>query len=108
MAAPAPPPPPANQPCGVRADRYWRPPPPPPAAQVHGIGPARARQLADELGVDSVEELRRAAAAGRVQLSRAQQLGLRHHADFAQRIPRMEVSAHPGTHDDDENRSKND
>jgi hypothetical protein len=58
--------------------------------------------------VDSVEELRRAAAAGRVQLSRAQQLGLRHHADFAQRIPRMEVSAHPGTHDDDENRSKND
>ncbi|KAG2498404.1 hypothetical protein HYH03_003663 [Edaphochlamys debaryana] len=60
--------------------------------QVAGIGPVAARKLAVEHGVRTLEELR--ARQDELKLNQKQRLGLLHHVDINQRIPRTEMDAH--------------
>lgn len=58
-------------------------------AQIHGIGPAKARELVLTHGVKTIEELR----SGDL-LNEVQKKGLRYHEDIQKRIPRKELNKH--------------
>lgn len=60
---------------------------------VHGVGPVRAAELLGK-GIRSLEELRAAAATGKVKLDSQQTIGLKYAAEFAKRIPRSEMQEH--------------
>lgn len=61
---------------------------------VTGIGPAAARALAEQHGVRSVQQLLGDGALAARLLNAKQLLGLRHHADSLERIPRAEMDKH--------------
>lgn len=61
--------------------------------KVYGIGPAKAKELADA-GIRSVAALRAAAARTPGLLNDKQQVGLKYYDDLLARIPRAEVAAH--------------
>ena len=61
-------------------------------AQVHGIGPAKARELVEKHGVRGVADLRQ--AGGQALLNEVQRRGLRYHEDIRKRIPRKEMIKH--------------
>jgi DNA polymerase beta len=58
---------------------------------VAGVGPVKARELAETHGLRSIEALR---ARGPELLNAKQLIGLRYYEDFLQRIPRKEMDAH--------------
>ena len=58
-------------------------------SQVHGIGPAKARELVVSHGVKSIEDIR----SGEL-LNEVQKKGLRYHDDIQKRIPRKEMKKH--------------
>lgn len=60
--------------------------------KIIGVGPATARKWL-EMGVDTLLKLRQAVAAGRIEMSHAQKLGMIYYTDLNQRIPRPEVAA---------------
>lgn len=61
-------------------------------AQVHGIGPAKARELVEKHGVRGVADLRE---SGReALLNEVQKKGLRYHDDIRKRVPRKEMIKH--------------
>lgn len=59
--------------------------------KIHGIGPVKARQLVDEHGIKSIEDLKK--RQGEL-LNDKQQMGLKYWEDFVQRIPRSEMDKH--------------
>ncbi len=59
--------------------------------QVYGIGPAKAKDLVDNVGIKSLEELK---IRGDEVLNDKQLIGLKYHADFLERIPRSEMIKH--------------
>lgn len=65
---------------------------------IYGIGPAKARFLHQECSISSLDDLiERVASKQNVEalkLTSAQQLGIRHHADLVQRIPRKEIQSY--------------
>jgi DNA polymerase/3'-5' exonuclease PolX len=60
---------------------------------VYGIGPVKAKKFVED-GVDSIEELRRRAAADPDFLTAAQKLGLQYYEDSIERIERAEIDRH--------------
>ena len=60
---------------------------------VHGIGPAKARDLIAS-GITSIEGLRAAAAGNPKLLTTAQTLGLKYYESALERIPRAEMELH--------------
>lgn len=58
-------------------------------SQIHGIGPAKARELVVAHGVNTIEEL----GSGEL-LNEVQKKGLRYHEDIQKRIPRKEMVKH--------------
>lgn len=58
--------------------------------KVYGIGPAKARQLVDEHGIVSIEQLN----DKKELLNEKQLIGLKHWEDFELRIPRTEMDKH--------------
>ena len=60
---------------------------------VYGVGPVKARTFV-ESGIGGIADLRAAVAAGRVELTAAQMLGLEHYEDILERIPRAEMNQH--------------
>ena len=57
---------------------------------VTGIGPVKAKKLADE-GYHTIDELVAAVNAGKVKLTHHQQIGVKYYEDFLLRIPRTEM-----------------
>nr|ACO12660.1 DNA polymerase beta [Lepeophtheirus salmonis] len=57
--------------------------------RVIGIGPVKARELVENEGIRTVEDLRKIEG----KLTHAQKVGLRHFDDFEERIPRNEVDS---------------
>jgi len=62
--------------------------------EVHGIGPAKARDLITKHGIKTLEALRSAAAANPDLLTHAQTVGLMYIDDLKKRIPRLEMEKH--------------
>jgi DNA polymerase/3'-5' exonuclease PolX len=62
--------------------------------EVHGIGPAKARDLITKHGIKTIEALRTAAAANLDLLTHAQSVGLTYIDDLKKRIPRAEMEKH--------------
>jgi DNA polymerase/3'-5' exonuclease PolX len=62
--------------------------------EVHGIGPAKARDLITKHGIKTIEALRTAAAANLDLLTHAQSVGLTYIDDLNKRIPRAEMEKH--------------
>jgi DNA polymerase beta len=60
---------------------------------VYGVGPVKARAFV-ESGIGGVADLREAVAAGRIELTDAQQHGLDNYEDLRERIPRAEMKEH--------------
>jgi DNA polymerase/3'-5' exonuclease PolX len=60
--------------------------------RVHGIGPAKAKDLVQNHGVKSTNDL--LSGTGSATLTHAQALGLKYLADFEKRIPRKEMERH--------------
>jgi DNA polymerase beta len=60
---------------------------------VYGVGPVKARAFV-ESGIGGIADLRAAVAAGRVELTAAQMLGMEHYEDILERIPREEMDQH--------------
>lgn len=60
---------------------------------VYGIGPVKAKKFVED-GVNSIEELRRRAAADDGLLTAAQKLGLQYYEDSIERIERAEIDRH--------------
>jgi DNA polymerase/3'-5' exonuclease PolX len=58
---------------------------------IHGIGPVKAKQLVNEHGIKSIEELKQRQSE---LLNEKQQMGLKYWEDFVQRIPRTEMDKH--------------
>jgi DNA polymerase/3'-5' exonuclease PolX len=58
--------------------------------QIHGVGPVKARELIDQHGIKTVDEL----AAKPELLNDVQRKGLKYYKDFVQRIPRAEMKKH--------------
>jgi DNA polymerase beta len=58
--------------------------------KVHGIGPAKAKNLVDEHGIRTLEQLEQNAQL----LNDKQKMGLKYYKDFLERIPRKEMDAH--------------
>jgi endonuclease IV/DNA polymerase/3'-5' exonuclease PolX len=61
-------------------------------AAVLGIGPARSLALHRQ-GIHTVDDLAAAHKSGKVKLSASELIGLEHHADLIQKIPRDEAQA---------------
>lgn len=59
---------------------------------VSGVGPVLAKKLLDEHGVDSVAALVAAVRSGKVSVNNDVRVGLKHHQELSQRIPRKEVT----------------
>jgi len=62
--------------------------------EVHGIGPAKARDLITKHGIKTLEALRSAAAANPDLLTHAQTVGLMYIDDLKKRIPHTEMEKH--------------
>ena len=62
--------------------------------EVHGIGPAKARDLITKHEIKTIDELRSAAAANPDLLTHAQSVGLTYIDDLKKRIPRAEMEKH--------------
>eukprot|EP01108_Squamamoeba_japonica_P007593 TRINITY_DN6414_c0_g1_i1.p1 TRINITY_DN6414_c0_g1~~TRINITY_DN6414_c0_g1_i1.p1 ORF type:complete len:379 (+),score=90.58 TRINITY_DN6414_c0_g1_i1:158-1294(+) len=60
---------------------------------LHGVGPVKAREWV-AAGIMSLDELRRRIEAKSVTLTREQEIGLKYHDAFQERIPRAEVEQH--------------
>lgn len=58
--------------------------------KIYGIGPAKAKQLVDEHGITSIEELKNKQEL----LNDKQKMGLKYWEDFDLRIPRLEMEKH--------------
>lgn len=58
--------------------------------KIHGIGPAKARSLADEHNIKAIEQL----TENQHLLNDKQKIGLKYWKDFQLRIPRKEMDAH--------------
>ena len=58
--------------------------------QVHGIGPAKAKELINEHNITSIDELHDKTHL----LNDVQKLGLKYYKDYNQRIPRTEMVKH--------------
>ena len=67
-------------------------------SQIHGIGPAKARELVLTHGVKTIDDLRSGDPTNEVQkkglLNEVQKKGLRYHEDIQKRIPRKEMIKH--------------
>ena len=61
---------------------------------VHGIGPAKARDLITKHGIKTIDALRSAAATNVELLTHAQTVGLKFLDDLKKRIPRAEMEKH--------------
>jgi DNA polymerase beta len=59
--------------------------------RVHGIGPAKAKELVTDHGIKSIEDLQ---TRGAELLTHAQSVGLKYLVDFEKRIPRKEMERH--------------
>lgn len=59
--------------------------------KVHGIGPVKAKQLVEEHGIKSIDDLK--LRQGEL-LNEKQQMGLKYWEDFDTRIPRAEMDKH--------------
>jgi hypothetical protein len=55
--------------------------------RVAGIGPAKARELVIDSGIETIEDLRE----NQETLTKGQMIGLKHFEDFEKRIPRDET-----------------
>jgi DNA polymerase/3'-5' exonuclease PolX len=62
--------------------------------KIHGIGPVKARDLAEKQGIRDYAALRAAVAANPRLLNEKQKIGLRYVEDFLARIPRTEMDEH--------------
>ena len=62
--------------------------------EVHGIGPAKARDLITKHGIKTIDALRSAAATNVELLTHAQTVGLKFLDDLKKRIPRAEMEKH--------------
>jgi len=58
--------------------------------QIHGIGPAKVKELANEHNIKTIEELKNHTHL----LNDKQQIGLKYHEHFQKRIPRKEMEKH--------------
>lgn len=58
--------------------------------QIHAVGPAKARQLVQEHGIKSIEDLKNHQDL----LNDKQKMGLKYYDEFLQRIPRPEMVKH--------------
>jgi DNA polymerase/3'-5' exonuclease PolX len=63
---------------------------------VHGVGPVKAKELI-EVGITSIEGLRKASEENSKFLTAAQKLGLKYYDDALLRIPREEMVEHENT-----------
>ena len=59
--------------------------------KIHGIGPVKAKQLVDEHGIRTIDDLKKRQLE---LLNDKQQMGLKYWEDFVQRIPRTEMDKH--------------
>ena len=62
--------------------------------EVHGIGPAKARDLIDKHEVRTLDDLKKAVTANPDLLTTAQKIGLHYLDDLKKRIPRAEMEKH--------------
>lgn len=62
--------------------------------KVHGIGPAKAKQLVEENGVQGVDDLQKRVGKEPGLLNDKQKMGLKYWEDFDLRIPRAEMDKH--------------
>ena len=60
--------------------------------KIHGIGPAKAKELVEKEGVRSVSDL--IARSGEIKLNNVQKTGLKYYNDIVQRIPYAEMVRH--------------
>jgi DNA polymerase beta len=61
--------------------------------KIHGIGPAKARQLIDS-GINSIDDLKSAVEKDPGVLNEKQKMGLKYWEEFILRIPRQEMDKH--------------
>lgn len=61
---------------------------------IHGIGPAKAKELVRSQGISSIAMLRNAVESGHVKLNAKQKIGLKYYEDLLKRIPRNEMFEH--------------
>lgn len=57
---------------------------------IHGIGPSKAKELVDDHGILSIQDL----IEKQELLNDKQKMGLKYHKDFEKRIPRKEMTKH--------------
>ena len=62
--------------------------------EVHGIGPAKARDLITKHGIKTIAQLQEKATANPELLTHAQTVGLTYIEDLKKRIPRAEMEKH--------------
>tara|TARA_A100001015_G_scaffold251884_1_gene291159 strand:- start:1125 stop:1748 length:624 start_codon:yes stop_codon:yes gene_type:complete len=58
---------------------------------ISGIGEKNALKLIEEHDIKSIPDLKKKIKAGEVELTNAQNIGLKYHYDLSQRIPRKEI-----------------
>lgn len=61
--------------------------------ELHGVGPSMAYELAAD-GLRTIEDLKKAVAAGTITLNKTQTIGLTYHDNIKTRIPREEMLEH--------------
>jgi DNA polymerase beta len=62
--------------------------------EIFGVGPVKAKELIEEYGVDSIEDLRQKVEVNPDLLTKASKIGLQYYEDFRERIPRNEMELH--------------
>ena len=62
--------------------------------EIYGVGPVKAKELIEDFGVISIENLKEIIKLYPNLLSNASKIGLNHYYDFKERIPREEMELH--------------
>jgi DNA polymerase/3'-5' exonuclease PolX len=62
--------------------------------QIYGVGPVKAKELIEEHGVTSIEDLQEKVKLDEDLLTKASKIGLDYYYDFQERIPRKEMLLH--------------
>jgi DNA polymerase/3'-5' exonuclease PolX len=62
--------------------------------EIYGVGPVKAKELIEDFGVTSIDNLKDIIKLYPNLLSKASKIGLDHYYDFKERIPREEMEAH--------------
>lgn len=59
--------------------------------EIYGIGETKAHELVYEFGIKNIEDLKKAYKEGKIKLNNNVLVGLKHHDEYKQQIPRKEM-----------------